>query len=67
MQRHFHENNPQSISELKEEIISVISEIEPKLCQNVIENFNRRMPTINHQLKMNANYLFHSFLKKRAI
>ena len=37
------EYNPQSIPELKDEIIRVIGEIEPKLCQSVIENFNKRV------------------------
>lgn len=34
-----YKNNPQS--EIKDEIILVICEIKSKLCQNVIENFNR--------------------------
>jgi len=38
-----YKNNPQSIPELKDEIIRVIGEIEPQLCQNVIENFNKRV------------------------
>ena len=42
-----YKNNPQSIPELKDEIIREIEpqigEIEPQLCQNVIENFNKRV------------------------
>jgi hypothetical protein len=38
-----YKNNPQSIPELKDKIIRVIGEIEPQLCQNVIENFNKRV------------------------
>lgn len=34
-------NNPQSIPELKDEIIYAIGEIDPK-CQHVIEHFNGR-------------------------
>lgn len=28
---------------MKNEIISVISEIEPQLCQSIMENFNKRV------------------------
>lgn len=37
-----YKNNPQSIPVLKDEIIRVINELELKLCQNYIENFNKR-------------------------
>ena len=33
-----YKNNPQSIPELKDEIIRVVGEIDPQLCQNVIEH-----------------------------
>jgi hypothetical protein len=36
-------NNPQTIQELKDNIRGVICEIEPHLCENVIENFDKRM------------------------
>ncbi|EGI66419.1 hypothetical protein G5I_05054, partial [Acromyrmex echinatior] len=36
-------NHPQTIPELKEEIRRTINEISPQLCQNVIENFVKRM------------------------
>ena len=36
-------NDPQTIPELKEEIRRTINEISPQLCQNVIENFVKRM------------------------
>lgn len=36
-------NNPQSISELKYEIIAVTRGIELYSCQNVIDNFNKRV------------------------
>ncbi len=36
-------NNPQTIQELKDNIRGVIREIEPHLCENVIENFDKRM------------------------
>ena len=32
-------NAPQSIQELKKKICAVIDEIEPQMCENVIENF----------------------------
>jgi hypothetical protein len=35
-------NKPQSIPELKAEIGRVISEIEPQLCENVVENFVKK-------------------------
>lgn len=38
-----YKNNPHSINKLKDEIIRVIREIEPQLCQRVIENFNKRL------------------------
>lgn len=38
-----YKNNPQSIPKLKDEIIRVIGDIEPQLCQRVIENFNKRV------------------------
>lgn len=38
-----YKNYPQSIPELKKEIIRVISEIEPQICQKVIQNFNRKV------------------------
>ena len=38
-----YKNNPQTISELKAEIIRVVSEIEPQLCANVINNFDKRI------------------------
>ena len=33
---------PQSIQELKEKIRAVINEIEPQMCENVMENFIKR-------------------------
>ena len=36
-------NDPQTILELKEEIRRTIDEISPQLCQNVIENFIKRV------------------------
>lgn len=33
----------QSIPELKDAIIHVIGEIEPHLCQNAVENMNKRV------------------------
>ena len=36
-------NNPKTIEQLKDEIRSVIEGIEPQLCKNVIENFDKRM------------------------
>ncbi|EFN79275.1 hypothetical protein EAI_06104, partial [Harpegnathos saltator] len=36
-------NDPQTIPELKEEIRRTINEISPQLCQNVIEDFVKRM------------------------
>ena len=33
---------PQSIQELKEKIRVVIDEIEPQMCENVMENFMKR-------------------------
>lgn len=36
-------NNPRTVSKLKHEIRRVIDEIEPALCQNVIENFVKRI------------------------
>jgi len=36
-------NNPRTIDELKAEIIQVIGEIEPQLCENVIHNFDKRI------------------------
>jgi hypothetical protein len=35
-------NKPQTIPELKVEIGHVFGEIEPQLCENVIENFVKR-------------------------
>lgn len=40
-----YENNPKSIAE----IIRVISEIEPKLCLNVIEGFKDRLDVVEVQ------------------
>ena len=40
-----YKNNPQSIYELKQEIVRVIGEVEPQLCENVIENFDKRVAT----------------------
>lgn len=36
-------NKPQTVERLKEEIRRVIAEIEPQLCENVIQNFMKRM------------------------
>lgn len=36
-------NNPQTISELKNEIRRVIGEIEPHLCENVVQNLDKRV------------------------
>ena len=33
---------PQTIKELKEKIRAVIDEIEPQMCENVMENFIKR-------------------------
>ena len=33
---------PQSIQELKEKIRAVVDEIEPQMCENVMENFMKR-------------------------
>ena len=33
---------PQSIQELKEKILPVISEIEPQMCEKMMENFIKR-------------------------
>ena len=38
-------DTPQSIEELKEKIRAVIDEIEPQICENVMENFMKRMQT----------------------
>ena len=35
-------DDPQSIHELKEKIRAVIDEIEPQMCENVMENFIKR-------------------------
>ena len=37
---------PQSIQELKEKIRPVIDEIEPQMCENVMENFFKMKPLI---------------------
>lgn len=37
-----HKNNQQSIPELEDDIIRVITEITPQIFQNDIENFNKR-------------------------
>lgn len=38
-----YKNNKQPIAELNNEIILVISEIKPKLCRHVIENFDKKV------------------------
>lgn len=43
MKSQIDKKNPQSIIDLKNELICVIGEIESQLCQIVIENFNKRM------------------------
>ena len=35
-------DSPQSIQELKEKICAVIDELEPKMCENVMDNFIKR-------------------------
>ena len=42
MKDEVHADAPQSIQELKEKIRVVINEIEPQMCENVMENFMRR-------------------------
>ena len=39
MKNKVYANAPQSIQELKEKICAVIDEIDPQMCENVIENF----------------------------
>ena len=36
-------NNPRTIQELKNNIQNVIHEMEPQLCKNAMQNFNKRM------------------------
>ena len=38
----FYADAPQSIQELKEKVRTVIDEIEPQMCENVMENFIKR-------------------------
>ena len=51
---------PQSIEELKEKIRAVIDEIEPQMCENVMENFIQRAWSCerSHEGQMN-DIVFH--------
>ena len=42
MKDKFYADAPQSIQELKEKVRTVIDEIEPQMCENVMENFIKR-------------------------
>ena len=44
---------PQSIQELKEKIHAVIDEIEPLMCENVMENFMKRACPANVSVENN--------------
>ncbi|KZC03798.1 hypothetical protein WN55_04255 [Dufourea novaeangliae] len=54
-------DNPQSIEALKTNIRRVIGEIEPQLCKNVIENFDKRIDVCKHGRGGHfSDILFHS-------
>ena len=53
-------NAPQSIQELKENIRAVIDEIEPQMCENVMENFIKRAWSCKHSRDGHMNdIVFH--------
>ena len=53
-------NNPKTTDDLKDEIPRVILEIEPKLCTQVIDNFNKRMASCQKSLGGHlADIVFH--------
>ena len=51
---------PQSIKELKEKIRAVIDEIEPQICENVMESFMKRAWSCKRSHRGHMNYIvFH--------